>query len=997
MRHWLILAGLLILAGTGCSKQPAAAPTAYELPHDAFSKGDFAAAKRLAEAVPPEDPLWPDAQMILALVALQSQDVATALEHFRAIPRNGIPVSLSAAEALADLDKQHGRLQGAIESYRYILQHRPTNTRIQTSLADLYAATGQRRLADELFTELIKLPEFEFKHLVMFTDFERQDPQNVQYLQRCAQSAPEDPAVNLGLAIGEIAAGKHAEARQRLESVVAAEPTMSAAQGLLGELLVDAGDEALQRWHAGLPDAIQDDPEIWTARGLWAQQRGQDRMAARCFWEAARKLPTSYRAMNQLALALAPLDPTLGPVFSERANQIYELRQTLSTSLNSNGKDEAAFRQVVTLLMQLGREWEALSWAVMGTKLFPQATWIKPLLERLPLLEEANPPRIRDSANLFVQHEMSDYPGFQAFSSDALRSGADAAETNATSGIRFEEQAAAAGLHFRYHHGHVAGVPGVRMQESTGGGVGVLDYDGDGWPDLFLTQGLDWPANADRPVPSDQYRDRLFRNRGEGFQDVTVAAHLPPDVGFGQGCAAGDFNNDGFVDLYVANIGVNQLLLNVGDGTFVDATAELHLATAAWTSSCLIADLNADGLPDLFDSNYVEGELLYRKICTEQNCTPQEHKSAPDALSLSQGDGTVQPFELGGEERWGAGLGVVAFRIDRAASGVAPAAGDGTASSPAASTAGRLSLFIANDHEPNFFLVNAAADNPQNLSLLDEAFVRGLAVNQSGKPTACMGVASGDLNGDGLLDLFVTNYKGEANNLYQQSAGGYFADAISGSGLMAAGLPYVGWGTQCLDADRDGRLDLVVANGHVGDFREAAGDYYMPTQFFHNRGDGQFAELSPLTVGPYFGQKILGRSVATLDWDRDGLTDFVLSPIAAPVALLTNRTRQAGHGFAVRLHATATARDAIGALVTVATPSGQYRQQLAAGDGFQASNERVLRFGLGNDETILSLQIEWPGGATQTLANLPADTLLDVVEGGSSYTLWRGTTPEVWR
>lgn len=995
MTRWLVLAGLLILAGMGCTKKPSAPK--YERPHDAFDVGDYTAAKAMAEAIPQDDPLWPEGQMILALVAKQSQDVTTALHHLRAIPRDGIPVSLSAAKALIEIDRLHGRLHAAIASCRYILKYRPRDMGVRASLADLYAATGQRRLADELFSELVKMPEFGFKQLVMFTDIDRQDPKNGEYLQGCAQSAPDDPAVNLGLAVGEIAGGRLSAARKRLEAVVTAAPELSAAQGLLGELLIEDGDEALRRWHDGLPASIQDDPEIWSTRGLWAQRSGCDRIAARCFWEAARRTPTSYRATNQFALAMTQIDPTLGRPFSDWAQQVYDLRQALSQSLNSGGKDEAAFRQVVTLLMQSGREWEALSWAVLGRHRYPQAEWYKLLVDRLPTLQETNPPRIRDSANVFVQHDLSDYPGFQAFSSDALRSGADAAETNATSGIRFEEQAAAAGLHFRYHHGHVAGVPGVRMQESTGGGVGVLDYDGDGWPDLFLTQGLDWPANADRPVPSDQYRDRLFRNRGEGFQDVTVAAHLPLDAGFGQGCAAGDFNNDGFVDLYVANIGVNQLLLNVGDGTFVDATAELHLATAAWTSSCLIADLNADGLPDLFDSNYVEGELLYRKICTEQNCTPQEHKSAPDALSLSQGDGTVQPFELGGEERWGAGLGAVAFRIDRAASGVAPAAGDGTASGPAASTAGRLSLFIANDHEPNFFLVNAAADNPQNLSLLDEAFVRGLAVNQSGKPTACMGVASGDLNGDGLLDLFVTNYKGEANNLYQQSAGGYFADAISGSGLMAAGLPYVGWGTQCLDADRDGRLDLVVANGHVGDFREAAGDYYMPTQFFHNRGDGQFAELSPRTVGPYFGQKILGRSVATLDWDRDGLTDFVLSPIAAPVALLTNRTRQAGHGFAVRLHATTTARDAIGALVTVATPSGQYRQQLTAGDGFQASNERVLRFGLGNDETILSLQIEWPGGATQALANLPADTLLDVVEGGSSHTLWRGTTPEVWR
>jgi hypothetical protein len=416
--------------------------------------------------------------------------------------------------------------------------------------------------------------------------------------------------------------------------------------------------------------------------------------------------------------------------------------------------------------------------------------------------------------------------------------------------------------------------------------------------------------------------------------------------------------------LYVANIGANRLLINNGDGTFTDMTEKLRLTTSAWTTSCLIVDLNADGSPDLFDVNYLEGEAIYRKICEEHSCTPQAYKFARDHLHLSQGDGTVRYFEIGGEDRWGAGLGIVAFRDD----------------GPSANAA-RPSVFIANDHEPNFFLVNSPADNSHNLSLAELAFARGLAVNKDGKPTACMGVASGDVNGDGLLDLFVTNYKEEANNLYLQSAGGHFSDAIAGTGLMAPGIPYVGWGTQLFDADNDGRLDLIVANGHVGDFRKEGLECDMPTQFFENKGGGQFEELPPEVVGPFFGRKLLGRSVATLDWNRDGLTDVVVCPIAAPVALLTNHTAEGGRVLTVRLHAVSTARDTIGTVVTIATPAGEIRQQLTAGDGYQATNERVLRFGLGSIAAVGRMVVEWPSGVAQIVESVPADALIDVIEG----------------
>ena len=955
-----LLAEMFLIAAAGCSSNVSS--PMQSSPQDALARGDFAGARRLAAQIPRDDPRWPDAQLVLGELAMQSGDANTVRQIYAAIPRDGSSTSVAAARSTARIEESQGRLHDAIQAHQYVVEHDPHDRRSRGSLANLYAATGQRRLADGHLAVLVKSPDFAFKPLVLLTDFERLDPNGAEFLERCAESAPDDPAVKLGLAVHAVSKGEWSEARSLLEQAVDAVPELAAAQGLLGELLLDAGEQSLARWYEGVPSTVRNEPEVLYALGLWAHRSGRDDIAARSLWEAARQMPTSYRALHQLGIALNQSQPELGQAVAQRAATMYDFRQTLSKALNTMGKDQAAMRRVIELLLEMGRDWEAWSWSVIAEDRYPRAPWVAQVRARLPTAPAADVPRIRPSADLLAKIDLSHLPDPSALFAPRA---SIAARELARRPIAFVDRAAELGVDFTYHCGRVEGAPGVRMQESTGGGIAALDYDLDGWPDLFFTQGEDWPLDSDVPSPSATYRDRLFRNIGTGFVEMTDAAGIFDESGYGQGCSAGDFNNDGFVDLYVANIGRNQLLINQGDGTFLDVTESLGLTTSAWTSSCLIADLNDDGFPDLFDVNYLEGEGLYRRLCNENECTPLAHQTARDHVHLSNGDGTVRPFDIGGEGRWGAGLGMVAFRAED--------------SSEASSR--RLSLFIANDHEPNFFLANTPAGNADHLALSDLAFLKGLAVNMDGKPMACMGVASGDLNGDGLLDLFVTNYKGEANNLYLQSPGGYFSDGILGTGLVTPGLPYVGWGAQCLDADNDGRLDLVIANGHVGDFHQEGLECYFPTQFFYNEGGNRFAEPKPDDIGPFFAKKLLGRSVATLDWNRDGLTDFVVSPIADAASLLTNRTPDAGHYLAIRLHAVTTARDALGTIVTVTTSAGESRQQLTAGDGYQATNERVLRFGLGGQAAVERMVIEWPSGLEQTIEQLTADRIIDLAEG----------------
>jgi tetratricopeptide (TPR) repeat protein len=980
MHRVLCSFSVILIACIGCTSQD---PDLIRIQsaREALAKGNLADAEKFAASIAPEHAVWAEGQLILGAVAQRTGSLQKALDYYRGIPceSSSYPTALSES---ASIEQGQGNIHAAIRDLEVVLQLRPDDVATRRTLANLLASTGQRRLADRHFWVLVKANAFDFKQLVMFTDFDRRDPNASEFLEWCEQRAPRDAAVQTGLAFEDFNKGDLAAARRRLELAISVDPLISAAQGLLGELLVDEGESEFNLWYRQLPSTIRDDPEVWHVRGLRAQRHKRPEVATYCFWNAAKAIPASYRFVYRFGVADVHSNPTGEGEILAYAHALFELRQNLSQFLNSAHRDHDALKRVVELLAGMGREWEARCWAVIAKENVKSREWTDPILKRLPDNSDFSRPRVVDFRNALCRYTSPKSRSVDDFLARSADFTGDAPPPVRNSLICFRDESSDLGVEFAYHQGSVPGTVGVRMQESTGGGIAVVDYDGDDRPDLFFTQGHDWPHDSDFPAPSEAYQDRLFRNLGDGFCDVTRQAGILFEAGFGQGCAAGDFDNDGFPDLYIANIGKNQLLMNQGDGTFKDVTSSLGLRTSAWTSSCLIADLNNDGNPDLFDVNYVEGPSLFRKVCNETECTPQAFKPARDHLYLSQGDGTVKLFDLKVDDRWGSGLGIVAFHIGNPATKHSqdPAHGagpGGTAPSPPV----RLSLLIANDHEPNFLLVNSPADNPDRLALVDEAFLRGVALNQDGRPTAHMGVACGDANGDGLPDLFVTNYKNEASNLYLQTSDGLFEDAISGSGLLVPGYAFVKWGTQFLDAENGGQLDLVVANGHVGDFHIPGIECYMPTQFFKNDGRGRFNELKANSVGEYFDRKLLGRTLALCDWNRDGLTDIVAAPIASRAAVLTNRTRSAGNSLSIRLHAVSSARDAIGASVAVTHAAGHVHQQLTAGDGYQACNERILRFGVGEQTEVERVVIDWPNGTTQILERVPANTLWDVVEG----------------
>ncbi|HVW00476.1 MAG TPA: CRTAC1 family protein, partial [Planctomycetaceae bacterium] len=417
------------------------------------------------------------------------------------------------------------------------------------------------------------------------------------------------------------------------------------------------------------------------------------------------------------------------------------------------------------------------------------------------------------------------------------------------------------------------------------------------------------------------------------------------------------------------NIGRNQLYRNNGDGTLTDVTTAAGLDGDEWTTSCVIVDLNADGLPDLFDVNYVTAPDVYERLCNGHACSPKVFDGTPDRLWINRGDGVFESVPDATPGVNAKGLGVVAFDLHER---------------------GRPCLFVANDQVPSFLLRNQRSSNRFGVEFVEDGFAAGLAFNEDGLAMAAMGIAADDVNGDGRIDFYVTTFKDESGILYIQDAAGLFVDGTNRSGLRAPTIPFVGWGTQFLDADLDGAPDLVVANGHVDDYRGEGGEWQMRPQFFRNDGAGRFTELLADHAGPWFVRRYLGRGLTRLDWNHDGKPDFAVSNIGERASLVTNESSSTGHFCHFQLHAVATARDAIGTVVEIEAGGRRWSRQLVAGDGFQASNQRSLMFGVGIADTIESGRIYWPSGHTTELRDVPVDTVIELVEGAPRALLRRG-------
>ena len=522
----------------------------------------------------------------------------------------------------------------------------------------------------------------------------------------------------------------------------------------------------------------------------------------------------------------------------------------------------------------------------------------------------------------------------------------------AIAGIGFTEMRSRTGIDFVNVSGDEAK---QYIVSSLGGGAALFDYDGDGDLDLYLVNGM---KLVDR-TPVAVGGNRLYRNEGEWrFRDVTEHAGVG-DEGWGVGCAVGDYDNDGFADLYVINIGANTLFRNRGDGTFVEV---FKAADAGFGSSAAFFDADGDGDLDLYAANYVDPDLS--KIpapgsdptCVwlgmEVMCGPRGLDGQSDVFYRNEGGHFVEATAVAGlnDSSKAFGLGVIASDYD----------GDGD-----------VDLYVTNDSLPNFLYENDGSGKFTESGLLS-----GVAYNASGDTEAGMGVDFGDPNGDGRLDVIVTNFSHETNTLYLGSEGGLFTDATDELRLGTPSLGRLGWGVRFVDFDRDGDEDLFVANGHVYPNVSRADDtttYRQKNQIFLNRGDGVFDETDFLEA------ESPSRGAAFGDVDGDGDVDDDVVNIDEAPSLLRNDV-ESGHWLGVVLVGRTSNRDASGARVHV-TAGGrtQIKEAHASGSIFSSSDPRV-HFGLGDATSVEELSIRWPSGQETTLTDVAADRYLLVVE-----------------
>ncbi len=933
----------------------------------AMHEGRYREAEGIAERVIAWNGDLGEAYLLAGNAASQQGNFQQAVSYFSRVPATSPAHKAQGHCRAARIEVQElKRLSEGEKHFRLALQSQPGNTEALDGLSYVLSLSGQRWESADCYIGLIRSNEFETGHLlgVAVLEYVLSDR---EFLKQLHEASPSDPLPILGLARLAIDDGQPAEAKELLYRAVELDPTLLEAQAWLGHVLLDISDmQALLRWHQQLPPGSENHPEIWAVRARWAQRLQDNRGAVRCFVEALRRDANHIKAATTLPVLLYAMgEQALAEPFAKRSQELIRFHESAARVRSDLGR-RTFLEQTALAAETLGRLWEALGWHRQIIALNPHSPSAREAYARIKARLQPDSPQTLPSANPALTFDVSSWALPRKFTDDDLSSNMPLPPV-ADSQVCFEDQAQQVGIDFQYVNGADPERVGTRIYEVDGGGIGILDYDADGWPDIYLTQGCDWPAD---PKQTRHY-DRLYRNLGDGrFADVTFQAGLKEN-GFGQGIAIGDYDNDGFPDIFVGNLGPNRLYRNRGDGTFEDVTLPAGITTAVWTSSCAIADLNGDTYPDIYEVNYLrDDEKMFDRVCPDKAgdvriCPPLSFDAEQDRFYLGLGDGTFRECgkEVGIHAGDGKGLGIIVADFD---------------------DTGLPSVFIGNDVVENFYFYNETVSRGGELRLSNQAVVRGLAFSEDGHSQACMGVAAGDADGNGRLDLFVANFYREPNCLYLQQTDGSFLDASQVANLRQTSFLMLGFGAQFLDGESDGKLDLIITNGHLTDERDLGVPYQMPPQYYHNLGKAQFAELSSDTLGSYFSQPQLGRGLALVDWNRDGRNDFAVTFLDRPAALVTNQTRHVGHFLALHLRGTESDRDAIGTKVTVVAGDVSHFTQLVAGDGYQVSCQRQLLLGLGSNDHVDQLQVTWPTGRRQTWEQLAADQELILIEGAES-------------
>jgi hypothetical protein len=521
--------------------------------------------------------------------------------------------------------------------------------------------------------------------------------------------------------------------------------------------------------------------------------------------------------------------------------------------------------------------------------------------------------------------------------------------------VSFVDVTKSAGIRFT----HENGARGKKyLPETMGSGAAFLDYDGDGWVDVFLVNSKPWGSSGDQSLPA------LYRNRGDGtFQDTTRAAGLAFES-YGLGAASADYDNDGWSDLYVTGLSGNRLLRNRGNGTFQDVTAASGVGGTAFGISAAFFDYDEDGFLDLFVANYVEWSVEQDIFCTldgetKSYCTPESYRGLSPILYRNRGDGTFEDAtaRAGLADPTSKALGVALLDFD---------------------ADGWLDLAVANDTQPNKLYRNRGDG-----SFSDEGLSAGIAFGETGVARAGMGIDAADYSGSGRPGILIGNFSNEMIGLYHNEGNGLFVDEAPTAGLGRPSFLTLSFAVFFFDYDLDGLLDVFAANGHVADDINAVQStvtHAQPPHLFRNLGNRRFQDVVG-DLGPDLAKPVVARGAAYADFDNDGDLDLLVSQNGGPARLLRNDGGNANGFVRVRTVGTRSNRDGIGARVEATLPDGRRMWRLVhTGSSYASQSELPVTFGLGTQPRA-AIQVTWPNGAVDRVDAVASGNLVTVKEG----------------
>jgi len=553
------------------------------------------------------------------------------------------------------------------------------------------------------------------------------------------------------------------------------------------------------------------------------------------------------------------------------------------------------------------------------------------------------------------------YWGLLFLLSCAMGASAQSPQGSSASTVTFRDITQRAGIHFVHNN---AAFGKKYLPETMGPGVAFIDYDNDGWPDIFIVNGMDWPGHA-----SKHSTPKLYHNNHDGtFTDVTHKAGLDVEM-FGMGVAVGDYDNDGYDDLFVTALGQNRLFHNNGNGTFTDVTQKAGLlGPKEFSTSAAWVDYDRDGKLDLVVANYVQWSLEGDLYCTldgksKSYCTPESYKGASVRLWHNRGDGTFEDAtkKSGVWEPTSKTLGIAILDYDND---------------------GWPDLLFSNDTQPNKLYRNNG-----NGTFTEKAVVAGVAFSEDGVARAGMGVDAADYDRSGMASILITNFSNQMLSLYHNEGKGLFVDEAPRSEVGRNSLLTLGFGCFFFDYDLDGWPDILIANGHIdGDIQRVQPNvkYAMPPHIFRNLGKGNFQEVTN-SLGAGFATPRVGRGAAYGDINNDGRLDLLLSTNGGPVYLFENdftgSPAAANKSLRIKLSGTKSNRDGIGTAVKLTAGGESQSEMLRSGSSYLSASELVLTFGLAMHEQADSIETRWPSGQVDKLTNVAAGQTITVTEG----------------